>query len=34
MDATLFLRRGKQLQLSMGDSNYWEDVLAEELLDK
>jgi alkylation response protein AidB-like acyl-CoA dehydrogenase len=34
VDTTLFLRRGKQLQLSMGDSGYWEDVLAEELLDK
>jgi len=33
VDTTLFLRRGKQLQLSMGDSGYWEDVLAEELLD-
>jgi len=31
---TLYLRRGKQLQLSMGDSGYWEDVLAEELLDR
>jgi len=34
VDTTLFLRRGKQYQLSMGDSGYWEDVLAEELLDK
>ena len=34
VDTTLFLRRGKQLQLSMGDSGYWEDVLAEELLDR
>jgi alkylation response protein AidB-like acyl-CoA dehydrogenase len=34
VDTTLYLRRGKQLQLSMGDSGYWEDVLAEELLDK
>jgi alkylation response protein AidB-like acyl-CoA dehydrogenase len=34
VDTTLFLRRGKQLQLSMGDTGYWEDVLAEELLDK
>jgi alkylation response protein AidB-like acyl-CoA dehydrogenase len=33
VDTTLFLRRGKQLQLSMGDSGYWEDVLAEGLLD-
>jgi len=34
VDTTLFLRRGKQLQLSMGDSGYWEDILAEELLDR
>jgi alkylation response protein AidB-like acyl-CoA dehydrogenase len=34
VDTTLFLRRGKQVQLSMGDSGYWEDVLAEELLDR
>jgi alkylation response protein AidB-like acyl-CoA dehydrogenase len=33
VDTTLFLRRGKQLQLSMGPSGYWEDVLAAELLD-
>ncbi len=33
MDTSLFLRRGKQLQLSMGDSGFWEDVIAEELLD-
>ena len=32
MDTTLFLRRGKQLQLSMGGTGYWEDVIAEELL--
>ncbi len=31
---TLFLRRGKQYQLAMGDSGYWEDVIAEELLDR
>jgi alkylation response protein AidB-like acyl-CoA dehydrogenase len=34
VDTTLFLRRGKQYQLSMGDSGHWEDVIAEELLDK
>jgi len=34
MDTTLFLRRGKQYQLSMGHSGYWEDVLAAELLDR
>ncbi len=33
VDTTLFLRRGKQAQLSMGDSGYWEDVVAAELLD-
>ena len=32
VDTTLFLRRGKQWQLSMGDSGYWGDVLADELL--
>ncbi|MDZ4278117.1 MAG: acyl-CoA dehydrogenase, partial [Dehalococcoidia bacterium] len=34
VDTTLFLRRGKQYQLSMGDSGYWEDVIAAELLDR
>jgi alkylation response protein AidB-like acyl-CoA dehydrogenase len=34
VDTTLFLRRGKQHQLSMGDSGFWEDVIAEELLDR
>ena len=33
VDITLYLRRGKQWQLSMGDSKYWEDSLAAELLD-
>lgn len=33
VDTTLFLRRGKQYQLAMGDSGYWGDVLAAELLD-
>lgn len=33
VDTTLFLRRGKQAQLFMGDTGYWEDVIAEELLD-
>jgi alkylation response protein AidB-like acyl-CoA dehydrogenase len=32
MDTTLFLRRGKQYQLAMGDSGYWEDIVAEEVL--
>ncbi len=34
MDTTLFLRRGKQYQLSMGDSGFWEDIIAEEILDR
>jgi alkylation response protein AidB-like acyl-CoA dehydrogenase len=33
MDTTLYLRRGKQLQLSMGHSGYWEEIIAEQLLD-
>ena len=32
MDSTLYLRRGKQYQLSLGDSGYWEDIVAEEVL--
>ena len=32
MDTSLFLRRGKQLQLSMGGTGYWEDIIADELL--
>jgi alkylation response protein AidB-like acyl-CoA dehydrogenase len=32
VDTTLFLRRGKQWQLSMGDTGFWGDVLAGELL--
>lgn len=34
VDTTLFLRRGKQAQLFMGDTGYWEDIIAEELLDR
>jgi len=34
VDTTLFLRRGKQAQLAMGDTGYWEDIIAEELLDR
>jgi alkylation response protein AidB-like acyl-CoA dehydrogenase len=34
MDNTLFLRRGKQYQLAMGDTGYWEDIIAEEILDR
>ena len=33
-DTTLYLRRGKQWQLAMGDTGYWEEVIAEEMLDK
>ena len=32
VDSTLFLRRGKQYQLTMGDTGYWEDIIAEEIL--
>ena len=32
MDTSLFLRRGKQLQLSMGGTGYWEEIIADELL--
>jgi alkylation response protein AidB-like acyl-CoA dehydrogenase len=34
MDTTLFLRRAKQYQLSMGHSGYWEEILAEQILDR
>jgi alkylation response protein AidB-like acyl-CoA dehydrogenase len=33
VDSTLYLRRGKQYQLSFGDTSYWERIVAEELLD-
>ncbi len=33
MDTTLYLRRGKQYQLMLGGTDYWEDVIAEELID-
>lgn len=33
VDTTLYLRRGKQYQLSMGDTTFWEEVIAEELFD-
>jgi alkylation response protein AidB-like acyl-CoA dehydrogenase len=32
VDTTLFLRRGKQYQLALGDTGYWEDIVAEEIL--
>jgi alkylation response protein AidB-like acyl-CoA dehydrogenase len=32
VDSTLYLRRGKQYQLMMGDTGYWEDVIADEIL--
>jgi alkylation response protein AidB-like acyl-CoA dehydrogenase len=33
VDSTLYLRRGKQYQLTLGDSAYWENIVAEEILD-
>lgn len=33
-DTTLYLRRGKQYQLALGGSEYWEDVIAEEIIDR
>jgi alkylation response protein AidB-like acyl-CoA dehydrogenase len=33
-DTTLFLRRGKQYQLSLGGTEYWEEVIAEEIIDR
>ncbi|HJO25142.1 MAG: acyl-CoA dehydrogenase family protein [Myxococcota bacterium] len=33
-DTTLYLRRGKQYQLVLGGVDYWEKIVAEELLDK
>jgi alkylation response protein AidB-like acyl-CoA dehydrogenase len=33
VDSTLYLRRGKQYQLSFGATPYWEEIVAEELLD-
>lgn len=33
-DATLYLRRGKQYQQMLGGVDYWEDIVAEELLDE
>jgi alkylation response protein AidB-like acyl-CoA dehydrogenase len=33
VDSTLYLRRGKQYQLSLGATTYWEEIVAEELLD-
>ena len=32
-DTTLYLRRGKQYQLTLGGTEYWEDVIAEEIFD-
>jgi acyl-CoA dehydrogenase len=32
VDSTLYLRRGKQYQLSFGDTTFWEGIVAEELL--
>ena len=33
-DTTLYLRRGKQLQLMLGGLDYWEDIIAQELFDE
>ena len=33
-DTTLYLRRGKQYQLMLGGVDYWEKIVADELLDK
>ncbi|MEM9255394.1 MAG: acyl-CoA dehydrogenase family protein [Pseudomonadota bacterium] len=33
-DTTVFLRRGKQYQLALGGTEYWEDVIAEEIIDR
>lgn len=33
-DTTLYLRRGKQYQQMLGGLEYWEDIVAEELLDE
>ena len=33
-DTTLYLRRGKQYQLMLGGTEYWEKTIAEELLDE
>jgi hypothetical protein len=33
-DTTLYLRRGKQYQLAFGGTEYWEEVIAEEIIDR
>lgn len=33
-ETTLYRRRGKQYQLMLGGMDFWEDILAAELLDK
>ena len=33
VDSTLYLRRGKQYQLMFGGTDYWYDVVAEEVID-
>jgi alkylation response protein AidB-like acyl-CoA dehydrogenase len=33
VDTTLYLRRGKQYQLMLGGTDYWYDVVAEEMID-
>lgn len=34
VDSTLYLRRGKQLELMLGGTDYWYDVAAEEMIDR
>lgn len=34
VDSTLYLRRGKQYQLMLGGTDYWYDVVAEEMIDR
>jgi alkylation response protein AidB-like acyl-CoA dehydrogenase len=33
VDSTLYLRRGKQYQLMLGGTDYWYDIVAEEMID-
>ena len=33
VDSTLYLRRGKQYELMLGGTDYWYDVVAEEMID-
>ena len=33
-DTTLYLRRGKQLELTLGGTEYWLEIIAEEIIDR